>query len=158
MEKKILIPLGAVIVALLVYRFFTTSPSKMNVEQKTATIGTKKINLEIANTENLRQKGLGGREALNENSGMYFVFDEKPVMASFWMKNMLIPIDIIWIRNGKIVEIDKNVPFYPKDTPNNQLKTYSPTSPIDYVLEVNSGFSDKNNFTVGDPVQMQFDP
>jgi uncharacterized membrane protein (UPF0127 family) len=70
------------------------------------------------------------------------------------MKDMLIPLDFIWVANGKIVKIDKNVPAPAPNTPDGNLKTYSPGTPIDYVLEVNAGFSDKNNIKVGDSVNL----
>ena len=163
MDKKVLNPLGIVIVLLLLIGIFTkkfpnyklpTNSPMVEVQGKVATISDINIDLEIVNTDALRQKGLGGRASLAENSGMLFVFDAKPVIANFWMKDMLIPIDIIWIKDNKILRIDKNVPFYPPDTPDSQLKTYSPQVPIDYVLEVNSGFSDKNNFKIGDVVTL----
>jgi len=163
MAKQVLIPLGLVIVFIIAVGLFIQKYPSYNatfkkdsevqeVKQKTVTIGAKKIDVEIANTPVLRQKGLSNRSSLAENSGMLFVFDSKPVAEKFWMKDMLIPIDIIWIRNNKVSEIYKNVPFYPKGIPDNQLKIYSPKDPADYVLEVNSGFSDKNNFKVGDSV------
>lgn len=162
MEKKVLIPLALVIifvtaVGLFIKRYPTYNApiaKDPRTQQKVITIGSKNINVEIANSDKLREKGLGGMPSLSENNGMLFVFDTKPIMANFWMKDMLMPIDILWIRNGKITKIDKNVPFYPPETPDEQLKVYSSTSPIDYVLEVNSGFSDKNNFKVGDSVTL----
>jgi hypothetical protein len=163
MEKKVLIPLGAVIVILLVFGLFTqrfpnfrlsNASPKNQTQQKTATIKTKVVNLELANTEELRQKGLGGKSVFGNDTGMLFVFDEKPVTAKFWMKDMLIPIDIIWIKNGKIIKIDQNIPAPRKGTPDSDLKIYSPEEPIDYVLEVNSGFSVKNKFEVGDAVNL----
>lgn len=160
--KQVLIPLAFVIFLLSViglfmqkypkYNFFVTKTAQIQNQEKLVTIQNKNITVELANSESLREKGLGGRSQLEENSGMLFVFDTKPVIASFWMKDMLMPIDMIWIKNGKITKIDKNVPFYPPDTPDNQLDIYSPTDSIDYVLEVNSGFSDKNNFKVGNIV------
>lgn len=162
MEKKVLIPLVLVIILITVVGFFikiyptfnTASTKNEQVAQKIVTIGSKNINIEIANTNELREKGLGGRSTLPENNGMLFVFDSKPLMVNFWMKDMLMPIDIIWIANNKITKIDKNVPFYPAETPDSQLKVYGPSSPIDYVLEVNSGFSAKNNIKVGDVVTL----
>lgn len=161
MVKKVLIPLILVIISISVAGFFikkhpNNTPITTNKEtnQKIVTIGVKNINIEIANTNKLREKGLGNRSSLPENNGMLFVFDSKPVMVNFWMKDMLMPIDIIWITNNKITKIDKNVPFYPAGTPDNQLKVYGPVSPIDYVLEVNSGFSAKNNIMVGDVVTL----
>lgn len=61
-------------------------------------------------------------------------------------------IDIIWIKDGKIIQIDKNVEAPAVGTPDNKLKLYSPKSAVDYVLEVNSGYSDLNNIKVGDSV------
>lgn len=163
MEKKVLIPLGAVIVVLLLVGLFTqkfpnfrlpNASTKPQIQQVTATIKDKVINLELANTEELRQKGLGGRSVFGNDMGMLFVFDEKPVNADFWMKDMLISIDIIWIKDGKIIKIDKNIPAPRSATPDSDLKIYSPGEPIDYVLEVNSGFSVKNKFEIGDSVSL----
>ena len=61
-----------------------------------------KIKVEIADTPEKRAEGLMFRDHLNENSGMFFVFDEES-SHSFWMKNTLIPLDIIWINADKKV-------------------------------------------------------
>lgn len=107
-------------------------------------IGNVELKVKIADSPQERSKGLSGISSLPENEGVFFVFAEKDTTPSFWMKDMLIPLDIIWINDGKIVKIDKNVPI---SDPN---KLYSPSQPIDYVLEVNAGFSDKNGLEVGD--------
>ena len=68
---------------------------------------------------------------------------------------MLFPLDMIWIDNkGIIADIDKNVPKPSLDTPNSKLPTYSSTQPIRYVLEVNTGFSDKYGVKLGDSVDL----
>jgi len=89
---------------------------------------------------------------------MLFVFEEKggtvrypPV---FWMKDMLIAIDIIWIDNDKIIQIDKNVQPPKTGVKDNDLAKYKPDNPIDYVLEVNGGYSDKNDIKEGDGVEI----
>lgn len=123
-------------------------------QQKEMTVGSKRIQVEIANTEALREKGLGGRSVLATNNGMLFVFDSKPLAPTFWMKDMLIPLDIIWIGGGKIVKIDKNIPAPVSGTKDSDLQTFSPEKPIDYVLEVKGGFSDTNNIKVGDSITL----
>ena len=85
---------------------------------------------------------------------MLFVFDNKQITPVFWMKDMQIPLDIIWIGSGKIVKIDENVPAPVAGTPDTKLTNYSSGSPIDYVLEVNSGFSGKNKIKAGDSVDL----
>jgi uncharacterized membrane protein (UPF0127 family) len=164
--KQVLLPLLGVIIFIAAIGFFTKNPNTLNLilggkptptagpVAKTLTVGNKKVNIEVADTNDSRIKGLSGRESLGKDSGMLFVFDTKQVNFSFWMKDMLIPLDIVWVSNNKVIKIDKNVPFYPLGTPDNQLKTYNPGQPFDYVLEVNSGFTTTNNIKVGDPVTL----
>lgn len=105
------------------------------------------INVEVADTPEERSTGLSNRQSLKSDSGMVFIFpkDSRP---TFWMKDTNIPLDIIWINDNKIVGIHENVPteIGKKDS---ELKRYTPTSVVDYVLEVNAGFSDTNKIKVG---------
>ena len=66
------------------------------------------------------------------------------------MREMLIPLDIIWIDSGKIVRIDKGLEPEGKDF----SKFYPSKSPVDMVLEVNAGISDKLGFKPGDNVDI----
>jgi uncharacterized membrane protein (UPF0127 family) len=66
------------------------------------------------------------------------------------MKNMKFPIDIIFIRDNKIVTIHQNVPA-PK-SPADNLPLYQPSEPADAVLEITAGLSQKNGFTKGDTI------
>jgi uncharacterized membrane protein (UPF0127 family) len=101
---------------------------------------------EVARTEAETAKGLGGKEKLEEFEGMLFYFPEN-IMRVFWMKDMLIPIDIIWIgENMTIIDITNDVPIHP------QLQTYSPKVPAQFVLELNAGFVNKNGISIGDTV------
>lgn len=124
------------------------------IPEETMTVGSKTVQVQIVKTETDREKGLGGVKSLNADDGMLFVFDSKPVNATFWMKDMLIPLDMIWIKDNKVLSIDRNIPISPVGTPDSSLKTYSPKEPIDYVLEVNAGFSDSNGVKVGDVVTL----
>jgi hypothetical protein len=109
----------------------------------------------VSSTENM-QKGLSGKSSMEDSQGMIFDFTGfgSKTIPSFWMKDMQFDLDLIWIKDKKIIAITKNVPA-PKDQTQKQesnLTNYSPPSPVSYVLEVNSGWSEKNNLTVGDQV------
>jgi len=104
-----------------------------------------KINIEVADTDQTITQGLMFRKSMDEKNGMLFKFqnmDER----SFWMKNTLIPLDIIYIDNAKkIVSIQKNMPPYSESKiPSNGL--------AQYVVEVNAGFCDSYEIKVGDVV------
>ncbi len=107
------------------------------------------VNAEVAKSPSERAKGLMYRESLDPDKGMLFVFSE-PEEQNFWMKNTLIPLDMIFIsEDQKVAAIQKNaVPC--KEDP---CRTYSSNIPVQYVLEVNSGFSSKHGINPGDHVQ-----
>ncbi len=103
------------------------------------------IDIEIADTEVKRARGLMFREHLGENQGMLFVFPEESYQA-FWMKNTVIPLDMIFVnKNRTIVTIHKNTTPYSE-------QTYPSSKPAIYVVEVNAGFTDKYNIEVGDKI------
>lgn len=103
--------------------------------------------IEVADTIAKRDLGLGERDSLSADHGMYFPFDAEQRWV-FWMKGMRFPIDIIWIRAGKVVDIDHSVPP-PKALP---LDTFSPIEPADAVLEVNAGVAQEIGLKPGDEV------
>lgn len=106
-----------------------------------------KFKIRISDNDYERQSGLSGYTVLNEDEGMLFVF-EKPDYYQIWMKDMLFPIDIIWLDgNFNIVTIKKDV------SPTSYPNSFGPTSPSKYVLEINAGLSDKHGFQVGDQWQ-----
>ena len=70
------------------------------------------------------------------------------------MKDMVIPIDIIWIDDNTVVEINSDIQPPDPGTEDNDLIMYIPDQPIDYVLEVNAGFSETNDLQVGDNVSL----
>ncbi|MGH2978481.1 MAG: DUF192 domain-containing protein, partial [Solirubrobacterales bacterium] len=86
------------------------------------TVGEASVRAEIAADEAAQQRGLSGRERLAADGGMLFLLaDDSP---SFWMQGMRFPIDIVWIRNGRVVDVTADVP--PPDAPDAPLPTYSP--------------------------------
>ena len=107
--------------------------------------------VEIASTSEELSKGLMFRENLEKNSGMLFIFPENGIYG-FWMKNTLIPLDIIWINSNKeIVFIKDNA--LPCKT--EICETYSSDEKALYVLELNSGTADKIGLEIGDEVELR---
>lgn len=103
------------------------------------------LNIDIASTDASREKGLSKRESLEKNEGMLFIFD-RPGVHTFWMKDMRFPIDIIWFREGKVVELLPDVPVPILGQP---LPRYTALEAADAVLEVNRGFIKKYGVTPG---------
>jgi len=132
---------------------FLTTP--VAAEETEVKINNQVITAEIADTTYLRDRGLSYRDSLMENRGMLFVF--RPAnLPRFWMKDMRFPLDIIWIDDDRVVDIDENLPNPSAETPLNQLPTYSPKSIVNYVLEVNAGYVAQNAIKIGDRVEINY--
>lgn len=114
-------------------------------------IGPNILSVEIVRTQADQRRGLGYRDNLESDKGMLFLYDN-PQVRRFWMKGMRFAIDIIWIRHGKIVHIEKNIPPPPMMTKDSNLKTYGHSVLADSVLEVSAGVSEKLNFSIGEIV------
>lgn len=110
----------------------------------------KQIAVEIADSRPEQEKGLGERDSLAWGTGMYFSY-ARPAFYGFWMKGMRFPIDIVFVRAGRIVEIHPQVPF----EKNGNGPTIRPRSLADGVLEVPAGFSDASGWQVGDRVRFE---
>ena len=93
------------------------------------TIGDKKYKVEIADTPEKQEKGLMGRESLPGDQGMLFIYDE-PQDLSYWMKNTLISLDIIFIDDDmEVVSVKQGQPMSEEPITEDDVQ---------YVLEVNS--------------------
>ena len=79
---------------------------------------------------------------------MLFVFAEKDSPRVFWMKDMTMAIDIIWIDDNKVIQIDEKISPEP-GVVENKLKRYIPNQTVDFVLEVAAGFSERYDISVG---------
>ena len=103
------------------------------------------LNVEIADDSEERSNGLMFREKLEENKGIIFIFDDENYQ-SFWMKNTLIPLDMIFVsKNLEIVDVKTAVPCK-----NDPCTLYKPSKPAKYVIEANAGFAAKNSINDGD--------
>jgi uncharacterized membrane protein (UPF0127 family) len=112
------------------------------------TVGNVTVYAEAADTFAEREMGLMNRTYLNEDAGMLFIFPT-PQQQSFWMKNMRIPLDIVFITaDNHVLEIYASVPPCTGDP----CTLYTSSAPIQYALEVNSGFCARTGIVSGDPV------
>ncbi len=90
--------------------------------------------------------GLMFRKYLDEDRAMLFIFPEYSNHA-FWMKNTLIPLDIIWLNENKeVVYIGENI----QPCSDEACKAINPIEKSGYVLEVNAGLAQKINLKIGD--------
>lgn len=107
------------------------------------------IDIEVADDEQERTRGLMDRFNLPENAGMLFIFPDEQ-FRSFWMKNTYISLDIMYINADKeIVSIQKYT--LPQNT-----SSIPSEKPAMYVLEVNAGFADKYNIKLGDRIRYSY--
>lgn len=132
------------------------SPPPSSVQSSKLKIRDLTINVEVASTKSTRAKGLSDRDSLDQNNGMLFVFD-LPGTYKFWMKGMRFPLDIIYIKDNKVIGYINDVPIPTPGTADQDLPTYQPGAAVDSVLEVSAGFVAKNHIQSGDSVQLMPD-
>ena len=152
--KKILVVTSIVLITTVGLFYFATklnTPEEVINKKAFVKIGEISISVEIADTDIERAKGLSNRESLNEQEGMLFIFP-KESLHKFWMKDMHFSLDIVWINEGRVVDITHNVP--PQKEKDN-LAIYQPKEKIRYVLEVNSGFAKQNKIDIGVSVKSE---
>ena len=114
------------------------------------TIGTQQVTIEHADTPQKMSRGLGYRDSLAWGSGMYFSYP-RAGLYRFWMKGMRFAIDIVWIRDGRIIDISADVPF----EPGGNGPTVQPREAANAVLEVPAGYSAASGWRIGDRVRVE---
>lgn len=112
------------------------------------------LEIEIADTKEKRNKGLGYRESLATTSGMLFLHDNSQ-KYTYWMKGMEFPIDIMWVNEETIADITPNVPIPVEGQTDDTLSRYSSKADVNKILETNAGFIDSNNIQIGDKIIVQ---
>lgn len=110
-------------------------------------IGGATVRAEVAQSDAKKALGLGNREKLEKGTGMLFAF-ETPSAYRFWNRDMLIPIDIIWIFNDKVVDVYEHLPAYAAE----KDFVATPKAPVNFVLEVPDGFIKEHAIRIGDAV------
>lgn len=105
-----------------------------------------RIFVEVPDDREEFARGLMFRKHLPWNAGMLFAFDDEGTRR-FWMKNTLIPLDMVFFdSSSKIIDIKENVPPCKQE----ECPTYPSKEPAQYVLEVNAGFVQEKGIKIGD--------
>ncbi|MFB3819519.1 MAG: DUF192 domain-containing protein [Candidatus Methylomirabilales bacterium] len=143
--------LGALLLALLAVPVPAAGP-EINPPLPTGTLtiaGRVTVTVELARSPLEQTRGLSHRPRLAEGRGMAFVY-VAPQPVGIWMKDMRFPLDILWVREGRIVKIEKAAPPLAPGAPE---RVYTATA--DLVLEVPAGFTDRARVRVGDRVTLR---
>jgi len=123
------------------------------IKQSEVCFGEHCFSVELAKTKIAQAKGLMFRREMGENKGMLFIFGEDEA-RSFWMKNTLIPLDIIFCnKNKEVVSIAKNVQPCQAEI----CESVKPKEKAKYVLELNANIADKINLKIGDKLNFNLD-
>lgn len=110
--------------------------------------GRHEFKVELALTPEQRSQGLMYRREMAADAGMLFDFDSRPGRASMWMKNTLIPLDMLFIKSGGEIEsiAERTVPH--------SLEAVSSRGSVRYVLELNGGTVARLGIGPGDRVEL----
>ncbi len=149
--KKMIISIGLAllaVVALFIFLVFSQGKDRAVVTHDSGT-----LDVLVADTAIERTRGLSGThlDTLGAD-GMLFVFSDYEE-RSFWMKGMHYPLDVIWLRDGKIMKISKNVPvgFSGEDVPRMHSRPFE----VDMVLELPAGSADRLGLLEGSSLQFE---
>jgi len=113
--------------------------STATLPTKEITVGTTTIMVELATDQTEDEQGLSGRASLPQGRGLLMAFAQDGDWG-IWMKDMLFPIDILFIsENGSVVSIDANV------SPDTYPQAFYPPLAVRYVLELPAGYAAAHN-------------
>ena len=124
-------------------------PSLRTIE---ADVNGSTIVLEVADDGDELTRGLSGRDGLDDDAGMLFVWEE-PGVQTLLMKEMRFPLDFLWLdENRRVVSIEANVPAQPGAS-DSELIRYSSGAPVRYAIELDAGMIAALGIAVGDTVK-----
>lgn len=127
---------------MLLFSFWPKKQTSTNTIE--ININGTKYNLEIAQTIFEKSRGLSKRTELCPNCGMIFIYQNEGTYP-FWMKDTLIPLDIIWLdKTGKVIDIKTGKP--------NDLTPLTNSAPAQYIIELNPNVS---GLKIGDVINLQ---
>ena len=116
--------------------------------EKPVVVPQEEMTFEIADTQAKQERGLSGRAHIPDNWGMLFVLPTESA-PGFWMKDMLVPIDIIWLsKDGTIVSINHSV------SPDTYPQSFYPLRPVSFVLETRAGYAKEHGWELGTHIDL----
>lgn len=130
----------------------STAPLPSQNQTALVSINGRTYSCTLALNDTTRALGLSNQASMPTTSGMLFVFEQAQRHA-FWMKDMLFPLDIVWIYNNKVVDISSNLPTPSAGIADEQLQLYQPKTAANYVLEINA--FEAKDVKIGDEVVIQ---
>jgi uncharacterized membrane protein (UPF0127 family) len=143
----------------LVFIAGITAAHGAEAKMPTAEIGNQKIKLEVAQTKEEITRGLMGRQSLAQDHGMVFLFHPASE-ERFWMAHCFISLDMLFVRDGKIVKIFENVPPCREEN-TDRCPTYpaatEPAIVVSEVVEVNGGYAKAHGIKEGDAIKFVFE-
>lgn len=150
--KKIIYLLGVVALLATGCAPQTAAPTKVSARSLSPTkkiiLGKATLSVQVATTPNEQQQGLSSIPSIQSNEGMLFPYSPAAT-AVFWMKDMLFPIDIIWIRHNTVIGINENIMPPAAAHTDNALTRYPSPGTVDAVLEVQAGWALKHGIHTG---------
>jgi uncharacterized membrane protein (UPF0127 family) len=122
-----------------------------NLPRTQIQINSHTYTVELAQTPMERQIGLQNRSELKADQGMFFIFEHSEI-RNFWMKDTLIPLDIIYLNSDyQITQIYSNTPTCQSIDPSQTTcPHYLSSKPAHYVLELKANQTQKDKIKVGD--------
>lgn len=114
--------------------------------------GGARYDVDVARDAVSQARGLSGREPLNETEGMLFVFTQ-PLPRSFWMNDMLFPLDFVWIRDMQVIGVAENIPHPAAN--NGEVYRLGSPEPADMVLEIKAGEVKAKGIRAGDAIRLE---
>ncbi|AII43985.1 hypothetical protein KR100_11525 [Synechococcus sp. KORDI-100] len=128
----------------------TPPPQHLPVTAEWCLSAERCIALEVARTPEQQRLGLMQRPELPPLRGMWFPFN-RARRARFWMHNTLAPLDMVFLREGRVIHIESDVPVCP-DLP---CPSYGPTEWADGVVELGAGEARRLGIGTGQPSHIQ---
>ncbi len=122
---------------------------RMNPLVPKVMIGSHAYRVELALMEPQKTKGLGGRDRLDKDAGMLFPYDHAE-QFEFWMRGMRFPLDFVWIRERRVIDLTENVQ---PPVPGQKPVIVKPAAPADTVLEISAGEASRAGIRIGDTVR-----
>jgi len=143
MKNKFVFPAFIILLIIVISVFFYQNSREISQ----VCIKDQCFAVELAKTSAEHAKGLSNRTSIDQSNGMLFIF-QKAEIYSFWMKDTLIPLDMIWINDNKIVFIERNAqPCFETSCP-----IFNTNAAANYVLEINGNLSNEYNISEGEIV------
>lgn len=149
LSKRILIVITLLFVTLFLFllSYKESRPSEFTAyRHMPLVIGHTTYTAYIADTPQLRERGLSGKSRLPVLSGMLFIFDF-PGIYAFWMKDMQMSLDFVFIKGDRVVDILENI------APATYPESFVGNSPYDKVFEISAGSIKKYKIRIGDTVE-----